>query len=257
MQRDQIAAVDAGTLQPRERFDREYLLAVVDKDLFWIEKTQFPFSNPGWYLDQIDPDMYLSRNYAPLDVRMKAYIKYAQGIPKIAASIKENLKSPMPKTYVELGIDEFGGLADFYTKNVAAVFAVGVRRRSAKAAERRRCGGGAGDERPQGLPGRRAQERQRQICTGSGPVCANGQADRASGSAGRADRGRGPRRSRPQHGGPESRVRHLRAEGVPGAMRGKDGREQTERRTRRGSAQSTQDAQGVHRPEQRGVDSEQ
>jgi hypothetical protein len=121
--RDQLAAVDAGGLEPRERFDREYLLAVVDKDLFWIEKTQFPFSNPEWYLGQIDPDVYLSRNYAPLDVRMKAYIKYAQGIPKIAASIKANLKSPMPKTYVELGIEEFGGLADFYTKNVAAVFA--------------------------------------------------------------------------------------------------------------------------------------
>ena len=59
--RDQIAAVDAGTLQARRRFDREYLLAVVDKDLFWIEKTQFPFTNPGWYLDQIDPDIYLSR----------------------------------------------------------------------------------------------------------------------------------------------------------------------------------------------------
>jgi hypothetical protein len=122
-ERDQIAAVDASSLEPRERFDREYLLSVVDKDLFWIEKTQFPFSNPGWYLGQIDPDMYLSRNYAPLEVRMKAYIKYAQGIPRIAAAIKENLRSPMPKTYVELGIEEFGGLADFYTKNVAAVFA--------------------------------------------------------------------------------------------------------------------------------------
>ncbi len=121
-ERDQISGVDPTALDPRERFDREYLLAVVDRDLFWIEKTQFPFSNPSWYLGQIDPDVYLSRNYAPLDVRLKAYIKYAQGIPKIASAIKENLKSPMPKTYVELGIDEFGGLADFYTKNVAAVF---------------------------------------------------------------------------------------------------------------------------------------
>ena len=122
-EREQIAGVDPSTLSPRERFDREYVLAVVDKDLFWLEKTQFPFSNPAWYSGQIDPEVYLSRNYAPLDVRMKAYVKYAQGIPRIAASIKENLKSPMPKTYVELGIDEFGGLADFYTKNVAAVFA--------------------------------------------------------------------------------------------------------------------------------------
>jgi uncharacterized protein (DUF885 family) len=121
-QHDQLAAVDPAALQPRERFDREYLLSVVDRDLFWIEKTQFPFSNPGWYISQLDPDMYLSRNYAALDVRMKAYIKYARAIPKMAATIKDNLKSPLPKTYVELGIAQFGGLADFYTKDVAAVF---------------------------------------------------------------------------------------------------------------------------------------
>jgi uncharacterized protein (DUF885 family) len=122
-QQQQLSAVDASKLLPRERFDRAYLLAVVDKDLFWLEKSGFPFNNPAWYQPQIDPDLYLSRNYAPLDVRMKAYIKYAKAIPHMAASIKENLKSPMPKTYVELGIDQFGGLATFYTKNVAAVFA--------------------------------------------------------------------------------------------------------------------------------------
>src|SRR6267142_1434122 len=101
-QRAQIAAVDPKTLEPRERFDREYLLAVVDRDLFWIEKAKFPYSNPSWYLDQLDPDMYLNRNYAPLEVRMKAYIKYARGIPKMANDIKANLKTPLPKTYVEL-----------------------------------------------------------------------------------------------------------------------------------------------------------
>jgi uncharacterized protein (DUF885 family) len=122
-QRDQVAAVDPKTLEPRERFDREYLLAVVDRDLFWMEKTKFPFSNPSWYLDQIDPDMYLNRNYAPLPVRMKAYIKYARGIPKMVNDIKANLQSPLPRTYVELGIAQFGGLADFYLKDVKATFA--------------------------------------------------------------------------------------------------------------------------------------
>ncbi len=122
-ERDQIAAVDPKTLEPRERFDREYLLAVVDRDLFWIEKAKFPFSNPGWYIDKIDPDMYLNRNYAPLNVRMKAYIKYARGIPKMVKDIKDNLQSPMPRTYVELGIAQYGGMAEFYTKNVAPTFA--------------------------------------------------------------------------------------------------------------------------------------
>ena len=122
-ERNHIAAVDPKTLEPRERFDRDYLLAVVDRDLFWLEKAKFPFSNPAWYIAIIDPDMYLNRNYAPLDVRMKAYIKYARGIPKVANDIKANLQSPMPKTYVEFGIAQFGGLAEFYSKNVTPVFA--------------------------------------------------------------------------------------------------------------------------------------
>jgi hypothetical protein len=88
-----------------------------------MEKAKFPFSNPNWYLDQIDPDVYLNRNYAPLEKRMKAYIKYARGIPKMVNDIKANLQSPLPKTYVELGIAQFGGLADFYSKNVKATFA--------------------------------------------------------------------------------------------------------------------------------------
>jgi uncharacterized protein (DUF885 family) len=122
-ERDQISAVDPKTLEPRERFDREYLLTVVDRDLFWMEKAKFPFSNPAWYIDKLDPDMYLNRNYAPLDVRMKAYIKYARAIPKMVNDIKANLAPPLPKTYAELGIAQFGGLATFYTKDVQPVFA--------------------------------------------------------------------------------------------------------------------------------------
>jgi uncharacterized protein (DUF885 family) len=121
--RAQIAAVEPSALEPRERFDREYLLNVIDGDLFWLEKARAPFTNPAWYLNNIDPDLYLSRNYAPLPTRMKAYIKYAQGIPAIVADIQENLKGPLPKTFVELAIDDFGGYAEFYAKEVAPVFA--------------------------------------------------------------------------------------------------------------------------------------
>jgi uncharacterized protein (DUF885 family) len=124
-ERDQLNAVDPSQLEPQERFDRTYLLNVVDRDLFYLEKAHFPSTNPYWYLNAagIDPDMYLSRNYAPLNVRMKGYIKYARGIPKLTTDIQENLKGPLPKTYVELGIAVFGGLVDFYKKDVAAVFA--------------------------------------------------------------------------------------------------------------------------------------
>jgi hypothetical protein len=121
--RDQFAKVDPATLEPNERYDRDYLLSVVDRDLFWLEKAKSPSTNPHWYTDLIDPDMYLSRDYAPLDVRMKAYIKYARNMPKMAKDIQDNLKGPLPKTFVELGIASFGGFVDFFKNQVGPVFA--------------------------------------------------------------------------------------------------------------------------------------
>jgi uncharacterized protein DUF885 len=122
-ERNQLMAVDPTKLEPQERFDREYLLKVVDHDLFWLEKSNYPATNPYWYLGDVDPDLYLSRNYAPLDVRMKAYIKYARGVPKLAKDIQDNLKGPLPKPFIEIGIANLSGFVDFYKKDVAQVFA--------------------------------------------------------------------------------------------------------------------------------------
>ena len=36
-ERDRIAGIDPAPLEPRERFDRDYLLAVANRDLFWLE----------------------------------------------------------------------------------------------------------------------------------------------------------------------------------------------------------------------------
>jgi len=122
-ERDRIAKIDPTPLLPNERFDREYLLNVADRDLYWLEKAHYPSSNPYWYVGNLDPDLYLSRNYAPLNVRLKAYIKYARNVPKMAKDIQDNLKGPLPRTYIELGISNFGGYVDFYKKDVTPVFA--------------------------------------------------------------------------------------------------------------------------------------
>jgi hypothetical protein len=121
--RSEIDAVDPDALPSAQRFERDYVLGVIDSDLFWMEKARAPFLNPHWYLDAIDPDVYLSRNYAPLDVRMKAYIGYARAIPHIAADIRANLRTPLPKSFVELSVAVFGGFADFYKNDVPPIFA--------------------------------------------------------------------------------------------------------------------------------------
>ncbi len=62
--RAEAAAYDAAALTPDQAFEREYVLSIVDRDLFWLDRARSPFTNPAWYIDQIDPEVYLSRDYA-------------------------------------------------------------------------------------------------------------------------------------------------------------------------------------------------
>src|SRR5579862_2452233 len=121
--RAEAEGFDAATLTADERFEREYLYTVIDREVFWLERARAPFVNPAWYLERLDPDVYLNREYAPLPKRLAGYIGYARAIPKLAADIRANLRTPMPATFVQRGIDGFGGFADFYRKDVAKVFA--------------------------------------------------------------------------------------------------------------------------------------
>jgi hypothetical protein len=89
-----------------------------------METVGAPFRNPTFYLDidSLDPGPYLTRNYAPLETRMRAYTTYARAIPRAAEQIRANLRPPLSRPLLERGISAFGGLADFYAKDVAAIF---------------------------------------------------------------------------------------------------------------------------------------
>jgi hypothetical protein len=82
--RSQAQAFDAAALSVPEREEREHLLVAIDSDLFWLERARAPFRSPSWYIDQLDPDVYLNRPYAPLAQRLQAYLGYARAIPPSA-----------------------------------------------------------------------------------------------------------------------------------------------------------------------------
>ena len=109
-------------LTPAERFEREHVYSIIGADLFWLERARSPFTNPAWYLDQLDPDVYLNRAYAPLAKRMRAFIDYARTIPQIAADVRANLRTPLPASFIERGIGGFDGYATFFRNDVAPLF---------------------------------------------------------------------------------------------------------------------------------------
>jgi Bacterial protein of unknown function (DUF885) len=65
----------------------------------------------------------LTRKYAPLDVRMRAYTKYARSVQQAVSQIRSNLRIPMSRPLLERGVSAFRGFADFFDKDVPAIFA--------------------------------------------------------------------------------------------------------------------------------------
>ena len=119
--RARAAAIDARQLDAAATFERDYLYAVIDGRLFWLETADWPHRNPTWYY--FDPGVYLDRPYGDLPRRMKDYTRWASNLPAAAAQVKANLKGPLPKAYIDIGMHTFGPLSAFLMTDVVKVFA--------------------------------------------------------------------------------------------------------------------------------------
>jgi hypothetical protein len=115
-EREKASAFKDDQLDERQRFERDYLIAQIDKDIFWRETADQPHINPYYYADAIDPDVYVSREYAPLETRIKAYTTYAKNVPAALEQVKANLKPPLAMNLIKIGRQTIGGLADFYER---------------------------------------------------------------------------------------------------------------------------------------------
>jgi uncharacterized protein (DUF885 family) len=122
-ERNKALAFSDDQLDARRRFERDYLVAQIDRELFWLEVAEWPYVNPNYYSNGLDPDVYISREYAPLETRMKAFIAYARNVPQALAQAQANLRTPLARNYIKIGRRTIGGLASFYENEVAKVFA--------------------------------------------------------------------------------------------------------------------------------------
>jgi hypothetical protein len=120
--RARAVAFDTVSLDAPRRLERDYLIATSDGLLWWLTKADGPHTNPAWYSGGLDPDTYLTRPYAPLDQRMRAYTAYARSIVRVLPQIRANLKTPLPRTFIDRGRGIFGGFASFFADDVPPVF---------------------------------------------------------------------------------------------------------------------------------------
>ncbi len=111
-------------LDSNQQFERDHLLHIIRGQLFWLEDAESPYTNPTFYVNGgLDPNVYLTREYADPVTRMRAAIAFLKAVPAAAANIRANLRMPLPTAFINYGAGAFNGLAASYVNDTKAVFA--------------------------------------------------------------------------------------------------------------------------------------
>jgi hypothetical protein len=106
-----------------EAFERDYLATALEGELFWIRESGFLIKNPLSYAGAIGISVYVDREYAPLEQRLRAYTQYMQQVPALLEQMQKNLQPPLPAPFVEMGYRVFSGLVEYLSTTVPGIFA--------------------------------------------------------------------------------------------------------------------------------------
>jgi uncharacterized protein (DUF885 family) len=117
---DRLAKFDPGKLSPRQSIDLRILQAAVKKDLFEMQDMSVFERNPMVYARAADVNVYIKRNFAPLEDRVRSLVAIESQIPNILIAARTNLNEVVPKPYIELAIQIAKGSAEFLKKDLVA-----------------------------------------------------------------------------------------------------------------------------------------
>jgi uncharacterized protein (DUF885 family) len=123
-QREQIQEFEDAYLLPYQRIEKKNLLRVIDENVFWLETMRWPYKNANYYVAQLSPSIYTARNYAPLDQRMKSFVRYLVSLKTAVKQIQENYQTevPLSTSHIEIAKTVFGGIASYIKNDAPKVF---------------------------------------------------------------------------------------------------------------------------------------
>src|SRR5213595_198987 len=117
---DQLAKFDPAKLSSRQSVDLRILQAAVKRGLFEMQDMSLFERNPMVYARAGDVNVYIKRNFAPLEDRVRSIVAIESQIPNILIAARTNLDEKLPKPFVELAIQIARGSADFLKKDLVA-----------------------------------------------------------------------------------------------------------------------------------------
>ena len=120
---DRLQKFDLDKLSQRQSIDLRILQAAIRKEIFQREAMSIYERDPMVYARAADVNIYIKRNFAPLDDRVHSIVAIESQVPNILIAARTNLDAVLPKPYVELAIQIAKGSADFLRKNLVEAVA--------------------------------------------------------------------------------------------------------------------------------------
>jgi len=117
---DRLAKFDPAKLSSRQSIDLRILQAAVKRELFEMQDMSTFERNPMVYARAGDVNVYIKRNFAPLEDRVRSLVAIESQIPNILIAARTNLDEKLPKPFIELAIQIARGSADFLKKDLVA-----------------------------------------------------------------------------------------------------------------------------------------
>src|SRR5438067_705823 len=120
---DRLQKFDLAKLSQRQSIDLRILQAGIRKEIFQREAMSIYERNPMVYARAADVNIYVQRNFAPIEDRVHSIVAIESQIPNILIAARTNLDPVLPKPYVELAVQLAKGSADFLRKNLVEAVA--------------------------------------------------------------------------------------------------------------------------------------
>ena len=108
-----LATIDTSALSEKMFYDYRILQAAIKNELFAFGDAKIYTHNPMTYAGLLDVNLYVKRNYAPVEQRLHSIIQVEKQTPSIVAAAKANLNDSLPKPYIETAMSIAGGTVDF------------------------------------------------------------------------------------------------------------------------------------------------
>ena len=117
-----LARWPVSQLSPTAYQDLRLLQATVRGELFKFDTLRSYSRNPMTYAGAFDVNIYIKRDFAPLEERLRSTVAILQQVPHVLADARANLEANLAKPFVETAIEVANGSADFLGKDLVDAF---------------------------------------------------------------------------------------------------------------------------------------